>query len=125
MITPIYASLVALIFLFLTYKVIEFRRSEKVSIGANDSVLFQRIIRGHSNLAEYAPIALLLILMMELQSESTWLVHLTGIMLVLGRAAHAYAFTQEHAMRPRQIGMVLTLFAILFAIIGNLILSLT
>ena len=69
-------------------------------------------------------LANLLILMVELQSGTALLVHLLGLMLLVGRLAHGYAFSRDSGLLMRQVGMVLTLAAILIAAIANLVLSL-
>ncbi|WP_171227888.1 MULTISPECIES: MAPEG family protein [unclassified Ruegeria] len=124
-ITPIYAALIAILYVALSVKVILQRRSDKISVGDGGSKLMIKAIRTHSNCAEYAPIALLLIAMVELQGAGGLLVHILGLMLLAGRLLHAYGFGRTpQIVILRQAGMSLTFLAIMVAAIANLILAL-
>ncbi|MCA0905295.1 MAPEG family protein [Ruegeria marisrubri] len=124
-ITPIYAALIAVLYVALSVKVILQRRSDKISVGDGGSKLMIKAIRTHSNCAEYAPIALLLIAMVELQGAGGLLVHILGLLLLAGRLLHAYGFGRTpQIVILRQAGMSLTFLAILVAAIANLILAL-
>ena len=124
-ITPIYAALIAILYVALSVKVILQRRSDKISVGDGGSKLMIKAIRTHSNCAEYAPIALLLIAMVELQGAGGLLLHILGLMLLAGRLLHAYGFGRTpQIVILRQAGMSLTFLAILIAAIANLILAL-
>ena len=120
-VTPIYAALTALIFLALSWRVIMYRRANVISLGdSGDKNLLKRM-RAQANCAEYAPIALLLILLTELAGAPAIAVHLLGIALVAGRALHAYGFASTpQKIILRQLGMVLTLGAIALAALGLL-----
>lgn len=121
-ITPIYASLIALLFLFLSARVIRYRRGNLISVGdAGDKALLQRM-RAQANCAEYAPVALLLMLLVELQGAPAIAVHCVGAMLLVGRVAHAYGFSQHpQIMGLRVLGMLLTLTMILVTALGLLV----
>lgn len=123
MITPIYASLLALLFFALSWNVILQRRSEKISLGDQDNPEMLRRIRAQANFVEYAPFILLLALMAELQSAAGWLVHVIGLCLLVGRVAHAYALTipKSTVSFGRIIGMILTFTALFIAAGANLI----
>ena len=109
-ITPLYAGLLAGLYLFLTSRVIRLRRGNRVDMGDGGQRLLQRYIRAHGNFAEYAPFGLLLLLLVELGGWPGWLVHLLGLALVGGRAAHAWSFSAaELRGRSRFVGMVLTM----------------
>ncbi|NOD61902.1 MULTISPECIES: MAPEG family protein [unclassified Ruegeria] len=124
-ITPIYAALIAVLYVTLSVKVILQRRSDKISVGDGGSKMMIKAIRTHSNCAEYAPIGLLLIAMVELQGAGGWLVHLLGLTLLAGRLLHAYGFGRTpQIIILRQIGMGLTFTSILIAAIANLVLAL-
>ena len=96
MITPIYASLLAGLFVFLSVRTLLFRRKLRIGIGTNDNEQMLRAMRVHSNFAEYAPLALLLILMIELIGGSNLIIHFTSIALLAGRALHAYGVSQTN-----------------------------
>ncbi|WP_170331599.1 MAPEG family protein [Ruegeria arenilitoris] len=124
-ITPIYAALIAILYVVLSLNVIAVRRSAKISVGDAGDKTMLKAMRTHSNCAEYAPFALLLIAMVELQGASGLMVNLLGLMLLAGRLLHAYGFGRNpQIMILRQIGMLLTFAAILVAAIANLVMAL-
>jgi len=112
-ITPIYAALLAVLFIVLSFRVIFVRRGERISLGDGQNPALRARVRVHANFAEYAPFALLIILMIELQGGSAILLHVIGMMLLAGRLAHAYGVSQHpQIMRLRVLGMILTFTSI-------------
>jgi len=108
-ITPIYAAILAVLFIVLSFAIIRVRRGEKISLGDGKNPVLQARTRAHGNFAEYVPFALLLMLMAELQGGGAWLIHGLGLALVAGRLAHAWGLTREPMdFRGRVGGMVLT-----------------
>ena len=118
-VTGLYAGLLALLLIFLSYRVVMYRRGHMISVGdKGDAELLIRI-RAHGNCAEYAPMALLLILLVELQGAPAMAVHLLGLSLVAGRLAHAYGLNaQPKRMMFRVVGMVLTFGVLGVAALG-------
>ncbi|MEJ5218169.1 MAPEG family protein [Cognatishimia sp. D5M38] len=124
-ITPIYASLIALIFFALCWRVIAYRRAHKLSLGDEGNRSLLRRMRAQANCAEYAPFGLLLLLMLEMQSGNVVFVHAMGLCLLLGRAAHAYGFASKPMNLPmRQLGMVLTFIQLIATSIALLLAAL-
>jgi uncharacterized protein len=125
LITPLYAGILALIFIVLSLRVVNSRHREKVSLGDGDNHHLNRQIRVHGNFAEYTPMALLLILMAELQGLPPFLLHLLGIALVAGRLFHARSIAGERTrFRARKTGMLLTFIAVVAGGIANIALAL-
>ncbi len=123
-ITPIYAALVAILYVALSVNVILQRRKGRISVGDHGDKAMIKAMRTHANCAEYAPFALLLIAMAEFQGAGGLLVNLLGLSLLAGRLSHAYGFGKTpQIIIFRQIGMGLTFIAILIAAIANLILA--
>ena len=124
-VTPVYAALLAILFIALSVRVISQRRSDKISYGDGGNTTMLKVMRTHSNFVEYTPFALLLIAMVELQGASDLLLNLLGLTLLSGRLLHAYGFGRSpQIVILRQIGMLLTFAAILVAAIANLVLAL-
>ncbi|MFA3918056.1 MAPEG family protein [Ruegeria hyattellae] len=124
-ITPIYASLIAILFVALSANVIVGRRRQRISMGHGGHDDLMKAMRAHGNCAEYAPFALLLLLMAEWQGAAHWYLHLLGLSLLVGRVLHAYGFGRARPILIlRQIGMLLTFAAILLAALTNLALAL-
>lgn len=120
-VTAIYASLLTLLYIALTARVITYRRENRLSLGDQGDTVLQKRMRAHGNFAEYAPLGVLLLALVEAQGTPGFAVHLLGLMLLVGRLAHATYFilsTQE--MRLRVIGMVLTLTMLLVSALGLL-----
>jgi uncharacterized membrane protein YecN with MAPEG domain len=112
-ITALYASLLALLFLLLSFRVIAQRRAARVELGHGDSHQLLRRIRVHANFAEYVPFALVLIGLAESLKAPGGLVHTLGFVLLLARLIHAYGLSQTpHILKLRVLGMTLT-FAVI------------
>lgn len=125
-ITPLYGGLIGLLLVVLSARVILRRRAAKVSVGDGADADLLKRIRVQANCAEYAPIALLLLAMAELQGAPSWVVHLLGLMLIAGRLIHAYGLGSTPQIMPlRQLGMVLTFAVIALAALANIGHSLT
>lgn len=115
-IIPFYASLLVLLFIFLSVRVVRVRRSLQVSIGDAGDKRLLRVIRVQQNFAEYVPIALLLLLALELQVFYPWALHLFGAALLVGRLLHAYGVSQaKEQLRFRIAGMACTFAVMLLA----------
>ncbi len=108
-ITSLYTALLAAWMLFLAIRVIHGRRSKRISLGTAKDPLFERRVRAHGNLIEYAPICLLCLLLLEMNGMAAAVLHGLGIMLIGGRLLHGWAlsFTQKNAF-GRTAGALLT-----------------
>lgn len=123
-ITPIFAGLLALLFVLLSIRVISARRSERIGLGDQGNRKLMRRMRAQSNCAEYAPFALLMMLMLELMNGAPVLLWGLGTALVAGRLAHAYGFSAEPELgNLRVIGMALTFAVIVIAALASLVLA--
>ncbi|MBX9757735.1 MAG: MAPEG family protein [Beijerinckiaceae bacterium] len=112
-IVPVYAALLALGFVFLSVRVINVRRSSKVAIGTNGDAALERAMRVHANFAEYAPLALVLLLMMEMQGANAYWLNALCLALLAGRASHAFGVSSpSEDFRFRGAGMMMTFFVI-------------
>jgi len=107
--SSIYFGLLGLLLVVLSLRVVQLRFRHKVEIGDGGVSELQRAIRAHANFIEYVPIALLLILMADLVGHQKWVVHVLGILLLIGRLAHAYGFTTRPGLSlGRGVGVALT-----------------
>ena len=113
-ITAVYAGLLALLYIALSFRTILYRREHKVEIGDGGDRQLLRRIRVHANFAEYVPITLLLMGLAESLGLPGLGLHLIGLVLLLGRIAHAYGLSQTpHILSLRAVGTVSTQAAIL------------
>lgn len=120
-IIPFYASLLALLFVVLSFRVIRQRRSLRVGLGDAGDQRLLRAMRVHSNFAEYTPLALILLLALELQVFYPWALHVLGAALVIGRLLHAYGVSQTREQLQFRIAGMACTFAVLLTAAGVLI----
>ena len=117
MVTGLYASLLALWLIILSTRVIALRGNPAFrwfAFGNSDHTGLERAIRAQGNLAEYAPIFLIMMLLAEMQAVAASSLHWYGMVFCLGRAMHGICFgfmRQNFFLRVG--GMILTLFAML------------
>lgn len=121
--TPLYAALLAFLFVALSYRVTQLRRSAQVALGDGGDKLLRRAIRVQGNFAEYVPFALLLLAMAELNGLGALWLHTLGAVLLVGRVVHAVGVSQPgEDLRLRVTGMVSTFGVLVSAAIVNLLL---
>ena len=109
-ITGLYAAIAALLVVILARArdAAPPRGRRSASATAATRVLAQRI-RVHANAAEYLPLALLLLLILELNQTQPLLLHVFGCLLIAGRLLHAFGLSSSPGLTPgRAVGMVLT-----------------
>ena len=122
-ITPLYASVLAILFVALSVRTLRMRHRLKIAVGDAGNQALLRAIRVHSNFAEYVPLSLLLISFVEMSGASALMVHFLGLCLLVGRAVHAYGVSQLNENYAfRVAGMAMT-FTTLMGASGYLILS--
>jgi len=118
-ITPIYAALITLIYIALSWHIIRYRRANMISLGDNGDKALLKRMRAQANCAEYAPLGLVLLLLTEAQGAPALTVHLLGCMLVAGRILHPLGFAvTPQKIILRQIGTALTLLMLLTSALG-------
>ena len=121
MIAGLYAGLCALLLLALSWQVVSLRQRHGVGIGSGGHEELERAIRVHANFIEYTPIALILLVLAELQGAGAWLLHGTGLLLVVGRSLHAIGLRRSPGRTfGRFYGTLATWLALLLLIVVNL-----
>ncbi|WP_440873914.1 MAPEG family protein [Thalassotalea sp. PLHSN55] len=121
--TGIYASLLGLLFIWLSIAVIRLRFKYKVGIGDGGHEDLSKAIRVHGNFGEYVPITLFLLLIFELNHADAIWVHIFGCMLLAGRALHAFGLNKSIGTSYQRIaGVMLTFSTILLLSLGNIML---
>ncbi len=120
MVTALYASILALFMCWLSLQVIKARRKHRVRYadGGVDALIIVRTAQ--QNAFEYIPISLILLLLLEHNSQQLWLVHVLGILLCVARAIHARAILSKDLV-GRVRGMKLTFCAIATLAISNIL----
>lgn len=115
-IVPVYAALLAILFVALSVRVIGARRAGRIAIGSGGDAGLERRMRVQANFAEYVPFALLLLALAELRGASGLVLHGLCIVLLLGRCAHAWGVSNPREdLRFRMVGMIATFSVILLS----------
>ena len=97
-ITAFYAALHALLLLALAARIVRYRLTARIGLGvAGDRALEQRM-RVHGNAVEYVPIALILLLLLELSALPVLWLHVFGGGLLLARVLHAIGLSRHSGM---------------------------
>lgn len=113
--TPLYIAILGLLFIPITMRVGFYRLKSKIYIGTGEDPEMLRRMRGQANFIETVPMALFLLVTMELLgAPHLWLHALCGA-LVFGRAAHYLGLTELGPGGLRPLGMVLTLLTVLIS----------
>ncbi|WP_174298841.1 MAPEG family protein [Sphingomonas bacterium] len=109
------AGALALIHLWLAFRVSQQRMASKVMVGdQGDPVLLARM-RAHANNAEYAPFAMILIVLVELAREPGWWLWAIAGLFVVGRLAHGLGMVRP-APNPLRAGGIMLTWAALAAL---------
>lgn len=109
-ISTIYAAILGLLFVPFTFYVGSYRVKHKILLLDGGDKELARRIRAQGNFVETVPLAVILIVLMELNGASaTWL-HSLGVVLVVARVMHYLTIATNPAnTAPRALGMVGTL----------------
>ena len=111
-ITAFYAGVLGLLYLVLSLRVVQ-QRQRGIPLGDRGDPRMLRVIRGHANFAEYVPLILVMMLMLELGHTSRYLLHALGIVLVAGRVLHGYALCFTARFRAGRLWGATLTFAVL------------
>lgn len=125
-ITLTYASVLGLIFLFLSVNVVRLRVSTKTSLGFGEDEALESAVRVHANFAEYVPFILILVGMLEIQGANDTLIRALGGGLIVARILHAYGLlTNSETSFGRAAGAMLTWVILLVASVMGLYINLS
>lgn len=120
-VTTIAASVLGLWLFLLSIRVIGARRNNSEDDASK--LTFERRDRAQGNLIEYAPMALILLFLLEAQNAPLWLTALSAFLLVVGRLLHGYAFSfTSNWPFGRMFGTLGTFLALILLSVSNLVL---
>ncbi len=122
-ITPLYAALLALVFLPLFIMVAQERAKQNRSIGYDMGSTLHLRVRRHGNFVEWIPFVLILMACAEIRGLSDMWLHIGGVLTVLGRLIHPVGLKTMNAWHPlRMVGntgamapMILYIITILYS----------
>lgn len=121
-ITAFYASLLALLFIGLSFNIIRLRFQLKIGLGDGGEPSLIKAIRIHGNFSEYMPLALILLAGLELNGVDSLWVHIFGSILFLGRISHAIGLSLSiGTSKPRAFGVISMFLVLLMLAIANII----
>jgi uncharacterized membrane protein YecN with MAPEG domain len=113
-VTAVFAAALTALYVTLCLRVIGQRRAQRIALGTGHPGL-ERAYRAQANCAEYLPLGLILLGLLEGLRAPGLLVAALGLTLTLGRVLHAYGISREpEDFRFRVTGMALT-FTMLIA----------
>ncbi|EGT5721585.1 hypothetical protein FZI38_06375 [Cronobacter sakazakii] len=119
MVSALYAVLGALLLMKFSFDVVRLRMQYRVAYGDGGFSELQSAIRIHGNAVEYLPIGLLLLLFMEMNGAQNWMLHVCGLLLLVGRLMHYYGY-HHRLLRWRRSGMSATYIALLMMVLANI-----
>ncbi len=93
-ITSLYAAILALIIIFLAYKVVVFRKTKKVGLGDNGDSEGLQAIRVHANAVEYIPMIIILMGLYEANGGNHLALNIIGVLAVVARMLHAFGLSK-------------------------------
>lgn len=114
LIAGFYAGLGALLIIALAIRVMWLRNTQDIGLGSGGHEGLARAIRAHANAIEYLPVALLLLVLLAFEQTRPWLLHLFGIVLIVGRVLHAIGLSGSSGRSfGRAAGIGLTVLVML------------
>ena len=113
-ITLLYVSLVTILAIFLAFRLGINRGKTNTLLGEGDSSELLQSIRSHGNLLENAPLALFLLLLIEMQGVADWKLHLIGSSFFLFRILHAYGLSISRESTPYRVVGALGSWVLMF-----------
>ena len=116
--TPIYAIAVTLIWLILWFRVTSLRAALKQSIGDGGNPALLQRIRQHGNCHDWVTLILILMILAEGTGAPALYIHISGVLLVIGRIAHPFGLKVDNAGHPlRYVGNGTNILATLNAMV--------
>ena len=113
MVTSLFAGILGLMYIGLSFFVIKGRFKHQVEIGDSDNKDLMRRIRVHGNFIEYTTIFLVLMFLAEQENTSENFLYILGTAFVISRIMHAVGFYRVTGPSiGRSAGMILSFVVI-------------
>ena len=120
-ITAVYASLLAILLLILSLRVVQRRLRLKVGLGTGQLPELEQAVRAQANFTEYVPLILLLLAFHEQGGGPAWTVHVAGASLLVARILHPMGLARTSGRSTgRFIGMIVTWLVLVALAVTNL-----
>ena len=97
-VTALYAGIMAVFALVLSFGAGSYRGKSGISILHGEPVNWELAVRvrRHQNFLEYVPVILILMGLIEINGGSTTFLHSAGLLLVVARVAHAIGLKHDN-----------------------------
>ena len=95
-VTLLYGGLCALLVTLLGARVSQQRIQRKISVKAEVPAEILREVRAHGNAAEWVPMMIVLLAILELSGVRSMALHLLGGSMFIGRLVHAYGMIAKN-----------------------------
>ena len=103
-ITGGYLALLALVYAALAVNVVRLRRQNLAAFGDAGSPALRSAIRSHGHFAEYVPVIVLMVAMLEMSGMAAWRVHLLMAALLVSRLLHPFGMYAKPGTLAFRIG---------------------
>lgn len=107
---------------WLAVQTIKARRANRVKLGDGGNFALQSVIRAQGNFAEYMPIVLILLFLLEYNGMYFLVIHAIGIAFLIGRWIHAQGLLKDN-LRYRMRGISFTLIILIGLATTNILLA--
>ena len=125
-ITLLFASLHVLLMVVLLVRISRHRHDHKIGLGDGGDLVLSRKVRVHGNFIEHAPLALLLMGLLELCGLPALWLWAFGSVLLLGRIMHAVGLSRTAGYSiGRFWGTAMTWLALLLMALAGVWIALT
>jgi hypothetical protein len=122
LISALYTGVYALLLVALAALVSRRRLRTRIGLGAGGDAQLERAIRVHANAVEWGLPVLLLLLIAEENRASPLLLHVCGVVLILGRLVHAAALSRVSGSSVgRSVGIAMTWAVLAVLAVWNII----
>ena len=119
-ITGLYAAISGVFITFMVLHIATLRRRFRVGIGDGGERKLALAVRAHGNAVETIPVALVLLLILELNKGEPAVLHAFGAALIIGRFLHAFGLSRHIGISfGRFWGTIITLTVIAGLAIAN------
>jgi len=109
------ASLLGLVFMGLSYRVVSLRRTEKIGIGSGGNETMRLAVRAHANFTEYVPIILILLFLLMRSANDAKAAAVLAVLLVIARSLHAFGLSGSAGYSIGRFWGTLITWIVLFA----------
>jgi uncharacterized membrane protein YecN with MAPEG domain len=100
-----FTGALALVALWLAYRVIRVRKKVEVLVGDGGHPLLIARMRAQANFVEYTPFVLILMVLIEMAGGSAWGLRAIGAVYVIARVLHAFGMDRTATPAPlRSVG---------------------